>query len=62
MKKVIRCRDIGYDCDGILHAYNEEELLSKVAAHAREQHDLRWVTRDVVEKLRFVMREEGAAA
>lgn len=62
MKKVIRCRDIGYDCDGILHAYSEEELLSKVTAHAREQHDLRRVTRDVVEKLRFVMRDEEVAA
>ena len=62
MKKVIRCRDIGYDCDGILHACTEEELLSKVAAHARQQHDLRWVTPDLVEKLRFVMREEEVAA
>lgn len=62
MKKIIRCRDIGYDCDGVLHAYDEEELLSKVTAHAREMHDLRWVTRDVVEKLRYVMREEEAAA
>ena len=62
MKKVIRCRDVGYDCDGILHAYNEEELLGKVAAHAREKHDLRWVTPDVIEKLRFVMQEEDVAA
>ena len=62
MKKVIRCRDIGYDCDGILHAYNEEELLSKVAAHALEQHGLRRVTPDVIEKLRFVMQDGDVAA
>ena len=62
MKKVIRFRDIGYDCDVILHAYTEEELLTKVIAQARENHGLRWVTRHFIEKLRFVMREEDVAA
>ena len=62
MKKVIRFRDIGYDCDAIMYAYTEEELLRKVIAYAREKHGLRRVTPDFIEKLRFVMRDEEVAA
>lgn len=62
MKKIIRCRDIGYDCDGVFHAYSEEEAMFKAAAHARKVHNLKWLTIDVADKLRRVLRSEDVAA
>ena len=34
MTLVVRCRDIGFDCEGIVRAESEEELLQQVGKHA----------------------------
>jgi predicted small metal-binding protein len=58
MAKVVHCRDIGFDCDGVVRAETEEEVLAQVAAHAKAVHNLETVTDEVVEKVRQVMRDE----
>jgi predicted small metal-binding protein len=58
MTKVVRCRDVGFECEGVIRAETEEEALKLVAEHARAVHDMQEVTPDVVEKVRAVMQEE----
>lgn len=58
MTKVVRCRDVGFECDGVIRAETEEEALKLVAEHAQAVHDMQAVTPDVVEKVRAVMRDE----
>lgn len=58
MTKVVRCRDVGFDCDGVVRAETEEEVLHQVAAHAKAVHNLDEVTDEIVERVRSVMREE----
>jgi predicted small metal-binding protein len=58
MTKVVYCRDVGFDCDGVVRAETEEEALAQVAAHAKTVHGLETVTDEVVEKVREVMRDE----
>jgi len=58
MTTVVRCRDVGFDCDGVVRAETEEEALKQVAAHARAVHKLEKVPPEVVEKVRQVMRDE----
>lgn len=58
MTKVVHCRDLGFDCDGVVRAETEAEVLEQVAAHAKSVHHLETVTEAVVEKVRQVMREE----
>lgn len=62
MAKVVHCRDVGFDCDGVVRAETEEEALSMVAEHAKTVHGLETVSPEVAEKVRSVMREEPAAA
>ncbi len=62
MTKVVNCRDVGFDCDGVVRGDTEEETLGRVAAHAKDVHGLDDVTPDVVEKVKSVMREEPAPA
>jgi predicted small metal-binding protein len=33
MAKVLRCRDVGMDCDFVVQANTEEEILQHAAAH-----------------------------
>jgi predicted small metal-binding protein len=58
MTKVVNCRDVGFDCDGVVRAETEEEALQLVAEHAREVHGIQDVPPDVVEQVRAVMKEE----
>jgi predicted small metal-binding protein len=58
MTKIVYCRDIGFDCDGVVRAETEEEALRLVAAHAKTTHNLETVSDEVVEKVRQVMRDE----
>ena len=58
MEKVIRCRDVGFDCDGVIKAQTEKEALSLAAEHARKVHGVKDVTPEIVQKIKSVMREE----
>ena len=58
MAKVIRCKDAGYECDAVIRGETEEDALKQAAAHAKEFHDLKEVTPEVVDKVRAIMRDE----
>jgi predicted small metal-binding protein len=58
MAKVVRCRDVGFDCDGVVRAETVEEVLKQVAAHAKAVHNIEAVSAEVVEKVKKVMRDE----
>ena len=58
MAKVVRCRDVGFDCDGVVRAETEQEVLQQVTAHAKVIHNIETVPPEVIEKVRQVMREE----
>ena len=58
MALVVHCRDVGFDCDGVVRAETEEELLQQVAEHAKSAHGLEEVTDEIVEKVKSVIREE----
>ena len=58
MEKVIRCKDVGFDCEGDIRAKTEGDALAKAAEHAKEVHGLDEVTPEVVEKIKSVMTEE----
>ncbi|MGI9037459.1 MAG: DUF1059 domain-containing protein [Gemmatimonadota bacterium] len=58
MTKVVHCRDVGFDCDGVVRAENEDAALQQVAAHAKSVHGLEEVSPEVVQKVKEVMRDE----
>ena len=58
MAKVLRCRDVGFDCDAVIRAETEEEILKKAAEHAQTAHNLKEITEEVVEKVRAAIRDE----
>lgn len=59
MATVIHCRDVGFDCDGVIRAETEEEALKQAAEHAKSVHGLEEVTPAVVEKVKAAMRKES---
>lgn len=58
MTKVVNCRDIGFDCEGVVRAETEEEALTLVAEHAKRAHDMEEVSQEVVDKVLEVMFDQ----
>ena len=58
MTKVVNCRDVGFDCDGVIKAETQEEALKMVAEHAQDAHNMQEVNQEVVDKVLEVMHDE----
>ncbi len=58
MEKIIRCRDVGFDCNGVIKAKTENEALELAAEHAKSAHGVKEITPAIVDKIKSVIREE----
>ena len=55
MTKVVNCKDLGFDCEGVVRADTEEEAIQMVAQHAKDVHGMDEVPPEVVAKVKEVM-------
>ncbi len=58
MPKTYTCRDVGVDCDWKVRGETAEELMTKIAAHARTTHNMKEIPKDLVSKVRAAIRDE----
>jgi predicted small metal-binding protein len=58
MAKILKCRDVGMDCDFEVRATTEEEILQRAAEHAQTAHGLKEIPQEVVTKVRAAIRDE----
>ena len=58
MAKVLRCKDVGMDCDFEARAETEEEVLKQAAEHAAAEHDMQEIPQEVLAKVRTAIRSE----
>lgn len=40
MSKELRCRDVGFDCDAVVTADTDDDVLAQVVDHGRSVHGL----------------------
>ena len=57
-EKVIHCRDVGFDCEGVVRANTEEEVVAMAAEHAAEVHGVTELTPEIVEAVKSAIRDE----
>jgi predicted small metal-binding protein len=55
--KELRCRDIGFDCNAIVHAETTEEILAQAAAHAKEVHGVE-ITAEQAEQIATLIHDK----
>lgn len=56
MAKILKCKDVGVDCDFVASGKTDEEVLKKAAEHARKEHGIKRVTKDYKESWRKHIR------
>ena len=55
--KVLKCPDLGFECEGVVRAESVDRVLQQVAAHAKQVHQLD-VTPELAEKAKAAIRTE----
>jgi predicted small metal-binding protein len=61
MAKVVKCRDVGVDCDFVARGNNEQEVMKQCAEHARTAHGMNEIPAELAQKVRGAIRDEAAA-
>jgi predicted small metal-binding protein len=56
--KVLNCRDAGFECNQVIQAETDEEILSQAAAHAKNAHGVE-VTQEMAQEIKSLIREEN---
>ena len=55
--KTLHCSDLGFDCEAVVKAGTEEEVLQIAAEHAKEVHGVN-VTPEMAEQFKTKIKEE----
>lgn len=58
MGKMLRCKDVGVDCDGVIRAETEEDLIKKVAEHAKKVHGISEISPELAAKVKAAIIED----
>ena len=58
MSKLVRCKDIGVDCDFVARGETEQAVLQQCAAHGKEAHGTEQIPPELAEKVRAAIHEE----
>ena len=56
MTKSIKCSDVGVDCDWGATAQTEEELMKKIAMHAKE-HGFNEIPKELIAKVKANIKD-----
>ena len=62
MSKVLRCRDVGVDCDFVTRGTTVEEVMEKAKEHACSDHGFSGIPPELAEKVMAAIHDEEAAS
>ncbi len=57
MRKTMRCRDVGMDCDFVASGKTDEEVMRQAERHAKEKHGLATIPPDLAAKVKAAIKE-----
>jgi predicted small metal-binding protein len=59
--KTMTCRDVGVDCDFAAEGQTEQELMEKVAHHARADHGFTEIPPELMDKVKAAIHDKETA-
>ncbi len=54
--KELHCREVGFDCEGVIRGETEDEVLRQATEHARTAHGLAQLDDATVQQIRSKIR------
>jgi predicted small metal-binding protein len=58
MAKVLKCKDVGMDCDFVARGETEAEILKQAAEHAGTTHNMTQMSDEILAKVRAAIHDE----
>jgi predicted small metal-binding protein len=58
MSKIVRCREVGVDCDFEARGETEQEVLQQCSEHAKSAHGFDEIPAELAAKVRSSIRDE----
>ena len=55
--KELRCREVGFECDAVIRAESEEEVMRQASEHGRKAHGLEKITEEQERNIRSKIHE-----
>jgi predicted small metal-binding protein len=52
MTKELICSDVGFECDAVIRADSEDDVMAQAATHAREVHGMQQIDDETAAKVR----------
>ncbi len=62
MGKTLACKDVGVDCDFVIHGKDESDVLRQAAEHAKGCHHNVQMTPEVVSKVKAAIKEDTGSS
>jgi predicted small metal-binding protein len=60
--KMVRCRDVGVDCDYVARGETDADIMQQCAEHAAAEHGMTEIPPELADKVKAAIRDEGVAA
>ena len=54
--KELRCREVGFDCDGVVRAESDDAVMKQAAEHARSAHGMHEINDATARQIRSKIR------
>jgi len=61
MTKVLRCRDVGVDCDFVARGATEDEVMMKAREHACADHGFTGIPPELADRVKAAIYDEDSA-
>lgn len=58
--KVVKCRDVGVDCDFVARGETADDVLRQCGEHARSAHGFSDVPPELIDKVKAAIHDEDA--
>ena len=55
--KELKCRDAGFDCEAVMRAGSEDEIMAQAAQHVRDVHGLTEIDDTTANQIRAQIRD-----
>ncbi|HEX9416661.1 MAG TPA: DUF1059 domain-containing protein [Gaiellaceae bacterium] len=55
--KELRCSDAGFECQAVIRGEDEQEVMSKAAEHARDEHGMNEIDEETGQKIRSLIHD-----
>jgi len=58
MAKILKCSDVGMDCDFVVRGETSEEVMKNAAEHARTAHGIEQIPPELAQKAQAAIKDE----